>query len=149
MSTTVGVKLKFCDGCQKPRRIWKSKGREKYCQPCWLKKNPVKSIAPKGVKKIEEDKLYLELRTDFFSKDENQICCAQLPVCTYQATDVHHARGRGIYLLATNTWKPVCRSCHDWIEEHPKEATILELSASRLSINSNNENEKENQSPFL
>jgi 5-methylcytosine-specific restriction endonuclease McrA len=30
--------LKICSGCDRERRIWKSEGRNKYCEFCWQKK---------------------------------------------------------------------------------------------------------------
>jgi hypothetical protein len=45
-----------------------------------------------------------------------------------RSKDVHHVHGRlgGAY-LNTNTWLAVCRQCHDWIHQHPKEARALGL----------------------
>ena len=41
-------------------------------------------------------------------------------VChTAKATDVHHKRGRGPYLLMSLTWIGVCRICHNYIHAHP------------------------------
>lgn len=50
--------------------------------------------------------------------------------CGRLADDVHHMKGRldGNY-LDDLTWLPVCRSCHDWIHTHPKEARALGLLA--------------------
>lgn len=66
-------------------------------------------------------------------KIANPYCKAMLEGCTRHTTDVHHKKGRGQYLLAISTFLPVCRNCHDWIEEHPKEAKELGFSESRLS----------------
>lgn len=50
------------------------------------------------------------------------------------ATDVHHMRGRGKYLLDESTWKALCRSCHSAVENHPEMAVKNGLSSSRLAI---------------
>lgn len=40
-----------------------------------------------------------------------------------KAVDIHHRRGRrGKGLLVIAWWMGLCRSCHSWIHEHPKEA---------------------------
>ena len=49
------------------------------------------------------------------------------PVCevckTARSQDVHHMRGRhGTNYLDETTWCAVCRTCHDWIHTHPREA---------------------------
>lgn len=37
--------------------------------------------------------------------------------------DVHHVKGRyGSAYLDEHTWLAVCRACHDWIHQHPREA---------------------------
>lgn len=73
---------------------------------------------------------YLKLRKDFFN-GQNKFCKAHIPgVCTQLATDVHHLNGgsdRCITLEDTSTWIPVCRNCHNFIEEHDKEARDLGL----------------------
>jgi len=38
------------------------------------------------------------------------------------ATDIHHRKGRGRYLLDTSTWMTVSRDAHRWIHDNPKEA---------------------------
>lgn len=40
--------------------------------------------------------------------------------------DVHHKMGcEGDLLLDERYWMPVCRWCHDWIEDHGREARDL------------------------
>ena len=44
------------------------------------------------------------------------------------ATDIHHMAGRyGGNYLNRDTWLPLCRNCHQWIGNHPKEAEKLGL----------------------
>ena len=76
------------------------------------------------------DALYGKLRRVFLTK--HPMCQAALPNCNKQSTDIHHMKGRGEYHNDTTTWLSVCRSCHTWIEENPKEAIELELSQKRI-----------------
>ena len=39
-----------------------------------------------------------------------------------RSKDVHHAKGRGKYLLDTTTWLATCRDCHNWVHDNPAEA---------------------------
>lgn len=61
------------------------------------------------------------------------MCEASLPQCTQNATDIHHKKGRGKYYLVVNTWMAVCRTCHNWIETHPIEATDLGFRESKIT----------------
>ena len=72
---------------------------------------------------------YSKIRRDFLA--DKEICHAKLHCCTLKTTDVHHMKGRGKYLLDTNTWLSVCRSCHNWIEVHPEESKELGFSISK------------------
>lgn len=136
------VKKKICTLCKKETFIWKNDKGDRYCKICWMKQNPVfikpvKYIIPKkSSKKIIDDLAYSKLRKIFFSKEENQLCSVRLTdICTGQATDIHHKCGRGIYYLDIITWIPVCRHCHNFIENNPTRAKELGFSSSRLEIN--------------
>ena len=51
----------------------------------------------------------------------NKFCQANLPGCTGISSDVHHlysGKDRDKYYLQINTWKAVCRSCHNYIHDH-------------------------------
>jgi hypothetical protein len=130
-------KLKICAGCKEPKKIWKSEGRDKYCQQCWYSiqppKLPVKTakrIAPVSKKMQGQMDQYTKKRTAFLAL--HSLCQARLAGCTQTATDVHHKKGRGEHYLTVSTWLAVCRPCHNWITEHSKEAIELGLSDSRL-----------------
>ena len=110
------------------------------CQYCWNKikfqKDPPKfkkrtPIKPKSKKQAALDKAYSLLRIPFMQN--NPMCQAALVGCQGGSTDVHHKKGRGKYLLATNTWMAVCRTCHGWIETHPIEATEMGFRESKLT----------------
>lgn len=49
------------------------------------------------------------------------------------SVDIHHKKGRGIFLNVVEFFLAVCRECHDYIEEHPKWARAKGYSLSRLS----------------
>lgn len=138
------VKLKLCSGCDKPKKIWKNFLGERFCQQCWLK-HPMcftpakptvkqKPISHRSPKRAKEEKEYSLLRKEFLTK--NHMCQAHLPCCTGMATDVHHKEGRiGKLLLDILKWLSVCRACHDWIENNPKEAKELGFSLNRVHNN--------------
>ena len=73
---------------------------------------------------------YSKLRREYLT--EHQMCHAKIHNCSLRATDVHHKKGRGKYHLDVDTWMPVCRSCHMWIETHPEEAKDLGFSISKI-----------------
>jgi hypothetical protein len=77
----------------------------------------------------QKNREYSKLRRKFLT--DNSICRAKISKCTVVATDVHHMRGRGIYHLDVDTWLPVCRNCHTWIENNPVDAKELGFSISR------------------
>ena len=124
-------KLKKCAGCNELKHIWKSHGKEKYCQPCWYSIEKPKSISPVSKKKRVEMDTYSKLREAFLVVKPK--CEAKLVGCTGKSTEVHHTKGRvGDNYLKIGTWLAVCRNCHSWIEENPLEAKELNLSQSRL-----------------
>lgn len=136
-------KLKKCDGCDQDKVIWKNHKGNKYCKSCWARHEdnkpvskaqafdvPKPRIKTKSKKKSQEDAVYSQLRKVFLRK--HPTCEAKLDGCSVQSTDVHHKKGRGEFYLDVSTWLPACRSCHDWIELHPKEAKDMGFSESRL-----------------
>lgn len=134
-------KTKICTGCGKEKVIWKSAGRDKYCQSCWYQMKPTKSptksptkIKQVSTKRTKQNSAYTQVRQAFLY--ENEFCKARLPICTMWATEVHHMKGRIEDLLTdTRYFLPVCRRCHDWIEANPNEAHDLGLSLYRLEEN--------------
>jgi hypothetical protein len=128
----IQVKLKPCHGCKDLKQIWKSQGHEKYCKDCWYKLEKPQPIKPRSNKMQKVMDQYTKKRLAFLAMYPD--CLAYLPKCTRSATDIHHKAGRLDNHLNISTWLPVCRSCHQWIEEHPNEAKELGLSESRLNI---------------
>lgn len=50
---------------------------------------------------------------------EKPYCEIRSPVCTSEATAVHHTAGRGMnHLMDTNTWEACCSACNTYVEEH-------------------------------
>jgi hypothetical protein len=82
-------------------------------------------------KLAKEHREYSKLRKEWLT--ERPMCQAKIHRCTLKSTDVHHKKGRGVYLLDTNTWLSVCRSCHNWIETHPEDAKELGFSISKIN----------------
>ena len=134
----IQAKLKTCAGCNEPKHIWKSDGKDKYCKECWYKHQPPKCM-PKQTKKPNPISVKMKQTVDEYSKLRNLFmvanpsCKAGLVGCTAIATDIHHKAGRGENHLKISTWLPVCRSCHRWIEENPNEAKELGYSENRLN----------------
>ncbi len=122
------TKMKKCSQCDELKPIWKNFEGEKYCKYCWSgikakehkPKKPRAKLNQKSKKQSKLDVLYTKLRANYLKN--NPVCGANLPECTSTATDVHHKAGRGRNYLVVDTWMPLCRSCHMWIETHPIEA---------------------------
>ena len=129
-------KKKLCNNCNTEQFIWKNDKGSRYCKSCWYKsKGPTakplnkKRINPKSKKMQILDLAYSKLRRKFM--EEKPMCEAALHCCNGRSTDVHHKKGRGKYHLVVSTWLSVCRACHMYIEEHPKEAIELGYSEKR------------------
>lgn len=129
-------KLKHCDGCNRDRMIWKNHGGKRYCRQCWSAhegtkpKKPTagRPIPPRSPKRAKEDAQYLRARVLFLVA--HSMCQAHLLGCTIYSTDVHHmwsGKDRNKYFLDENTWASLCRNCHSWIHNHPKESRELGL----------------------
>jgi hypothetical protein len=129
-------KKKLCDVCNTDQFIWKNDKGNRYCKYCWYKtkekvSKPLqrKPINKKSKKMRILDQAYTKLRRPFM--EANPMCQAALPCCNGNSTDVHHKKGRNKYYLAVSTWLSVCRQCHTYIEEHPKEARELGFSETK------------------
>ena len=124
------TKKKICAGCSEEQYIWKNHEGKKYCKYCWsthkdrdIKKPTVTSIPRVSKKRAKEELQYTKIRYEYLNK--NKFCQAKLPGCTVSSTDVHHVRGgeeRSETFLDADTYMSVCRTCHNYIHEHPAEA---------------------------
>jgi RNA polymerase subunit RPABC4/transcription elongation factor Spt4 len=129
---SIAIKLKKCAGCNQLKHIWKSHGKEKYCQQCWYSVEKPKSISPVSAKRQGEMDEYGKRRIAYLAMFST--CQAGLVECTGQATEIHHKAGRvGELYTKVSNFLAVCRNCHRFIEENPEEAKELGLSESRLN----------------
>jgi hypothetical protein len=135
----IKVKLKVCFKCNLEKVIWKRIEGKPYCKECAnTGKSKIKAksgikyarINLKSDKQTKLDTAYSVLRTVYLRA--NPLCIVHLPGCTLKATEIHHSKGRGEYLLDVTTWVPICRHDHIYLENHPQEAIILGFSQSRL-----------------
>lgn len=151
-------KLKICFGCELPRVIWKRHEGKGYCKDCWgaiktgvatstlkpteqsTNKSPIRTPIPsRSPKRIKEEAAYTALRKVFLT--QHPFCAMKIVgLCTYNATDVQHKKGRGKYYLDTRFWMPACRCCHNWATDHPAEAIELGFALPRLTEEENGEN---------
>jgi|694.fasta_scaffold92874_3 hypothetical protein len=128
----IQAKLKECAGCNELKHIWKSHGKNKYCQSCWYRIDKPKSISPVSKKRQVEMDEYSKKRLAFLAL--HVTCQAKLVGCTGASTDVHHKAGRvGDNYLNMSKWLALCRNCHSWIETNPEDAKELGYSESRLN----------------
>lgn len=77
----------------------------------------------------EELKIYYVLSADYLKDHPMCECCKKA-----FATEIHHKKGRGIWLNIVKYFLAVCRLCHDKIEEHPDWAKQNNYSLSRLNL---------------
>lgn len=75
-------------------------------------------------KRREQMELYYDKRESFL-KDKFCEFPSEPFACLNRASEVHHRRKRGKYLLDKRTWIPICREHHRWIHDHPNKARKL------------------------
>ena len=92
-------------------------------------RTPIRRVSVKHAKELRE---YAKLRKEFM--ELNDLCYATHILrrcghydCQRWASDLHHVQGRGKNLLRTETWIAVCRSCHQFIHDHPRQAREVGL----------------------
>lgn len=85
-------------------------------------RKPVRRVSPK--QKLLLDR-YAKLRSDFLCRVTScEICTDEWmagvrnDVCA--ASQVHHKRGRGKFLLDTDTWMGLCVQHHDAVHRNPR-----------------------------
>jgi predicted nucleic acid-binding Zn ribbon protein len=85
-------------------------------------KKKVKLIAPMS-KKLASRLVVYRIRRDAYMKT-NTVC--ECVGCASPSNDLHHKAGRiGDNLINEENFMSVCRRCHNWIHEHPKESREL------------------------
>ena len=83
---------------------------------------------------------YKKVRREFLLNPRNKFCKARIPgICLGTRVqgielDIHHQKGKiGDLLCDTRYFLPVCRACHEYIENHPEIAKTLGFSQNRLT----------------
>jgi len=125
------AKPKLCYGCNLTKPIWKRSGGQKYCKDCWnssldktFKPTKKKPLSPRSSKKEKLDVVYSILRKNYLSN--HPMCEARFEVCSFDASDIHHKKGRvGDLYLNDTEFMSVCRECHRYIHDNPKLAKEL------------------------
>lgn len=90
----------------------------------------------RSVKRAKQEREYLKIRDKFLldnptCEPHSQIWVTRM--CAW-STEVHHKKGRiGDLLTDVTFFLPVCRECHQWIEDNPKLAKEKGYSLSRLA----------------
>jgi len=115
------IKKKDCKSCGAdfiPFRTF-----DKFCSAeCKIKKEGYTEkkrtrIAQVSDKRKKETTLYLKVRQGYLNRLKNCECCGA------PATEIHHKSGRENELLFDPLYfMAICRSCHSWIHNNPKEA---------------------------
>lgn len=98
------------------------------------KRVPVNKVSDKQKERLE---IYNARVKEW--KVENPKCKATInEFCTKETQDNHHMKGKiGELLFDEKYWLPCCRSCHDYIGQHPLDALKRGLSLSRLAKDEN------------
>jgi hypothetical protein len=126
------VKLKKCRECSTEFKPFKT--TDKYCSfgcadlnkkpakdkssPAKKKRKRIKPISDSMAKKLV---VYREARDEYMK--EHEVC--EFKDCQRLANDLHHIRGRGIYLSDVSHFMAICREHHSWIDVNTKEAREL------------------------
>jgi hypothetical protein len=89
-----------------------------------------KAIPRQSEKRKVLDKEYSKLRKAFL--EAHPLCLVES--CKEPATEVHHKGRRGSLYLRVESWLPVCRLHHDYIERNGKWAVLHGYSLSESEI---------------
>ena len=98
-----------------------------------MKKTPLKRKTPFRRRVKPEQAKYLK-RRQVYLQEHPKCLSYQYPIpnemamgCTDASQDIHHRAKRGRLLNDERFWLPVCRACHDYIEDHKKMAREIGL----------------------
>lgn len=109
---------------------WQKKQNERREERRPGKKVYKVNIARRSKKGVKDDRLYMEIRNNFLA--EHPVCQCGADGCTGVATEVHHKKGRGIWLLIVQYFLAVCHVCHRKIETRPEWAKENGYSVDRV-----------------
>lgn len=98
--------------CRRPETVKKKKPVKKVSD----KRAAVNQVYSKQSKEIREARHWCEIKS---------------PVCTGKTEGIHHKKGRGKYLLSTETFIASCNACNAWVEANPEEAKSLGVAEKR------------------
>ena len=88
-----------------------------------------KGIPKKTAKLSAAERIHAVLKKDFLA--DHPLCQCGLPGCTKLAVDIHHKKGRGVWLNVVEFFLAVCRSCHNRLGDKDAEARKLGFTVSR------------------
>lgn len=91
-------------------------------------------INPINAKRRQTNRAYAEVRKRFLLA--HQRCQCLKPTgrpCGALATELHHRKGRGRFLLAEEGFMALCHQCHAFIEKHTGWAHRMEYLLNRAS----------------
>lgn len=137
--SSIKQKKGYCPSCDNDKETyligglcqshyWQRRAKLSELKKTHVKLKPVR-IAQVSKKQASKNREYLKVRLEFLNA--NQFCAC----CPSYATDVHHKKGReGTLLTDIRFFLPVCRRCHNYIEEHPEWAKRKGYSQDRLTI---------------
>lgn len=91
------------------------------------KKPKRKRVRAQSTKQAQLSRKWHALRDNYLAENQRCLCCGR------KATEVHHRRGRGRFLLVREYLMSVCGPCHGTIHREPKWATAKGYMVSRLS----------------
>jgi len=77
-----------------------------------MKKTPLRKVSKKRAEELKE---YKKLREELLTPSVTCEVCL-----TRKATQIHHKKRRGKYMLDQSTYLPCCAECHRKIEDNPK-----------------------------
>jgi hypothetical protein len=110
----------------KPATWTRVKGAKKVRGP---EKKPARKFLRKATPQMEKlRRQWHKLRDAFLLQNPMCQCCK---VC--KATEVHHRRGRGPFLLTVETFMSTCWACHKLIHEQPAWSEAKGYMVSRLA----------------
>ena len=123
------TKKKICAGCNTMSYIYKNIDGKKYCKSCAYKINSPIKIKKVSEKRKQQNDEYSKLRKLYL--ESHLFCEVKFPgICMGKATEIHHlysGRDREKYYLDINTYKAICRNCHNMIHSNMSTEELLEL----------------------
>lgn len=139
MNQKMKAKKKICGECGEESFIWANRGGRKLCKKCSTTGVDIKPtykakpIASRSQKRTIQEREYSVKRKLFLQN--NPMCQAHIQgICTNQATECHHKRGRiGNDLTDETLFLALCHNCHEYIERERTWAIEMGFSIKRIT----------------